>query len=80
MVLAAIEFDKLFQVIWVSMLAGVGVTFAFSLVIFGSAQSAEARRDGRGGASLAYGLLAAVAMTVVAAGVVFAITVILNKS
>jgi hypothetical protein len=78
--LAVIEFSKLFQVVWVSLLAGVGVTALFSLVIYGSAQSAEARREGRGDLATIYGALAAVALAMVAGGVVFAITVILNKS
>jgi ABC-type uncharacterized transport system permease subunit len=77
---AAVEFGKLAQVVWVSLLAGIGVTAVFSLVIFGSAQSAEHRREGRGRHATAYGVLAAVAMLIVAAGVVFAITVILHKS
>ena len=80
MVGAVIEFGKLLEVVWVSLVAGIGVTAVFSLVIFGSAQAAEARRNGRGGAATGYGVLAAVAMAVVAAGVVFAITVILHKS
>jgi hypothetical protein len=78
--LATIEFGKLAQVVWVSLVAGIGVTAVFSLVIYGSAQSGEARRDGRGGAATAYGALAGISLAVVAAGVVFAITVILNKS
>jgi hypothetical protein len=77
---AAVEFGKLVEVVWVSLLAGVGVTAVFSLVIFGSAQSAEHRRQGRGTHATGYGALAVVAMLVVAAGVVFAITVILHKS
>jgi hypothetical protein len=80
MLLGAIEFDLLLNVIWESLVAGIGVTLVFSLVIFGSAQAAEARREGRGGAAMAFGLLAAVAMAIVAAGVVLAITVILHKS
>jgi hypothetical protein len=78
--IAALEFGKLVEVVWVSLVAGVGVTAVFSLVIFGGAQAAEARRNGHGAAATAYGVLAAVSMAVVAAGVVFAITVILHKS
>jgi hypothetical protein len=75
---AVIEFGKLLEVMWVSLVAGVGVTAVFSLVIFGSAQAGEARRDGRSGAA-AYGALAAISLLVVAAGVVFALRTILNK-
>ena len=76
---AAVDFNALLEVVWTSLIAGVAMTAAFSLVIYGSGQSAEARRDGRGGAATAYGVLAAVAMLAVAGGVVLAISLILNK-
>ena len=76
---AAVDFKALLEVVWTSLVAGVGVTAVFSLVIFGGAQAGEARRAGRGGAATAYGALAAVAMLAVAGGVVLAISLILNK-
>jgi hypothetical protein len=79
-VFAAIEFGKLLEVVWVSLVAGVAVTAVFSVVIYGGAQAGEARREGRGGAATGHAVLAAVAMAVVALGVVFAISTILNKS
>jgi hypothetical protein len=79
MVFAEIEFGKLLEVVWVSLVAGVGVTAVFSLVIFGGAQAAEARRSGRGGAATGYGALAAVSLLIVAAGVAFALSTILHK-
>ena len=80
MILGAIDFGQLGEVIWVSLVAGVGVTLTFSLVIYGSAQASEARRSNRRAAAIAHGALAGLAMLAVAAGVVFALTVILNKS
>jgi hypothetical protein len=77
---SAIEVGKLFEVVWVSLIAGVGVTALFSLVIYGSAHSVEARREGRADLAAVYGAIAALSLTAVAGGVVFAITVILNKS
>ena len=41
-VLAAIDWAALFEVVWVSLLAGTGVTAIFSLVIYGSARATEA--------------------------------------
>ncbi len=76
--LAAIEWGQLLQVIWVSLLAGVGVTVLFSLVVYGTSRASEARRAGN--SPTAFGLLAVLGLTGFAAVVVFAITVILKKS
>jgi hypothetical protein len=76
-VLAAVDFHALGQVIWVSFVAGVGVTVLFSFVIYSSGKSAEARRAGGGGAL--YASLAVLAMVVFAAAVVVAVTVMLSK-
>ncbi len=78
-VVAAIEWDKLVQVIWVSLLAGVGVTAVFSVVIFGGARAHEARRDGNGGTATLYTALTVAAFLIFLGGVVFGVTVILNK-
>jgi hypothetical protein len=76
---AAIEWGKLAEVIWVSLVAGVGVTATFSVVIYGSARAAEASRTGRSSAATAFGALAALAFLVFAAGLVFGVSTILNK-
>jgi hypothetical protein len=75
----AVEAGKLFEVVWVSMLAGVGITTAYSFVVVGTGKSAEARRTGRRGAALAYAVLAAVFLLLFAAAVVFAVQVMLRK-
>jgi hypothetical protein len=78
MVVAAIDWSKLLEVVWVSLVAGIGVTALFSLVVFGSSRAAEARRAGENPA--VYGVLALAGLLGFTAVVVFAITVILNKS
>ena len=70
MTLFAVDTHLLWQVVWVSVLAGVGISALFSLVIAGGARASEARRAGRGGAAAVYGVLAAAAFIVFAAGVV----------
>jgi hypothetical protein len=75
---AAIEWDKIFQVIWVSILSGVAVMVLFSLTVYGSSRASERRRDGESPAL--FGLLAGVGFVGFMAIAVFAITVILNKS
>jgi hypothetical protein len=77
--LLAIDAGQLAEVIWVSLLAGVGVTAAYSFVVLGTAGFAQARRAGRGTAALGYGLLAAVALLVFAAGVIYGVHVLLAK-
>ena len=77
--LATIDLGQILEVIWVSLVAGVGVSALFALVIFGSARAAECRRTESGPAA-AYGALAAVSMIAFLGVAVFGITVILNKS
>jgi uncharacterized membrane protein len=76
--LAAIEWDLIGEVIWVSLVAGIGVTLLFSLVVYGSSRAAEARRAGDN--PTIFGVVALVALLAFAGVVVFALTVILNKS
>ncbi|MEA2294182.1 MAG: hypothetical protein QOE86_1821 [Solirubrobacteraceae bacterium] len=76
--LAVIDWGLIGQVIWVSLVMGVGVTALFSLAIYGGSRASEARRTGSGAAA-AYAALSGFALLVFAAAVVFAITVILQK-
>jgi hypothetical protein len=78
-VLGAVDFHALGQVIWVSFVAGVGVTVLYSFVIYSSGKSAEARRGGNGGGATLYATLAVLAMLVFAAAVIVAVTVMLSK-
>ena len=74
---AVVEWNLLFEVIWVSLVAGVGVTVLFSLVVFGSSRAAEARRNRENPAI--YGLLAALMLVAFLGSVVFGLLVILHK-
>ena len=75
----AVDAHLLWQVAWVSLLAGVGVSALYSLVILGSARASEARRRGREGAAMAYSALAVLAFLLFAGGVVFGVKVMLAK-
>jgi hypothetical protein len=77
--LAAVEFGQLFQVIWVSLIAGVVVTAAFSLVVRSSARSMEARRAGEGAAAAVHAALAVLFFAAFAAIVVVGLVIILRK-
>ena len=73
MVVFAVDGHLLLQVVWVSLVAGVGISMLFSLVILGVARAGDARRSGRGGAATVYAAVAVLAFTVFAAGVVLGV-------
>ncbi len=78
--LAELDVGQLADVVWVSLLAGIGVTVAYSLVVLGTSRSNAARRAGRGGAAVAYATLAGLCVAAVAAGMVLAVEIMLSKS
>jgi hypothetical protein len=67
------------EVIVVSLVAGIGITAAYSFVVLGVGRSAEARRSGEGGTAVAFGALAAFFLIVFLGGFVFAIEIMLTK-
>jgi hypothetical protein len=76
---AVVDFHALGQVIWVSLVAGVGACVLFSLVIWGADKAGDARRSGQDGQAVAYGVLAVTAMVVFSVAVIFGVIVMLNK-
>ena len=79
MVVFAVDAHLLWQVVYVSLLAGVGISTVFSLVILGTARAGEARRAGHGAAALGYAALAALAFAVFALGVVLGVQAMVTK-
>jgi hypothetical protein len=79
-VLAAVKASDIVEVVWVSLVAGVLVCFAYALVVLGTARSTDARRNGHGTAAVAFGVLAAIAFAACAAAVVFGIHIMVSKS
>jgi hypothetical protein len=77
--LLAVDVGQLAEVVWVSVLAGVGVTTAFSFVVLGSSGWAQSRREGRGGAAALYATVAAVAMLIFVGGVGYGVHIMLSK-
>jgi hypothetical protein len=74
-----VDWSDLLQTIGASVVAGVGITVAFSVVIWGSARFADLRREDRpGGAGVALAI-SGLALAVVAAGVVFGVVVMTTK-
>jgi uncharacterized PurR-regulated membrane protein YhhQ (DUF165 family) len=79
-VFGAVEARDIVEVVWVSLVAGVLVCFAYALVVFGTGRSSDARRNGSGAASFAFGALAAIALAACLAAVVFGIHIMVSKS
>jgi hypothetical protein len=75
----AVELSQLFEVVWVSLVAGLALTTAYSLVVLGAARAAESRRGGQRAAAFAYAGLAAVGLLAFAALIVFGVEVMLAK-
>jgi hypothetical protein len=78
--LSVVELGQIVEVIWVSVLAGVGITAAYSFVVLGTGRSAEARRAGNTGAAVGYGALAALFLIIFVGGFVLAVEIMLSKS
>jgi hypothetical protein len=78
--LAAIDSGQILEVVWVSLVAGVGITGAYSLIVLGSARSLQARRSGHAVAAAAYAGLAGLMFLLFAAAVIYGVHIMLSKS
>jgi len=74
-----VDWSDLLQTIGASIVAGVGITVAFSVVIWGTARFADLRREGRTAEAGLPLTVSGIALAVVAAGVVFGIVVMTTK-
>jgi hypothetical protein len=69
----------LLQVVWASLLAGIGVTAAYAFAILGGARAVDLTRSGRSAEAVVFGVLCAVALLVVAAALVYGIVIMTTK-
>lgn len=74
-----IDGGDLINVVWTSIVAGLGVCFVFSLVIVGFARATDHRRDGNGAIAAAYVALGAASFVAVMALIVYAVVVMTAK-
>jgi hypothetical protein len=74
-----IDVGDLVNVIWTSIVAGIGVCLVFSLAIVGFARATDMHREGHAIATAAYALLALAAFAAVMALVVFGVIVMTSK-
>lgn len=79
MIATIVNTDELLQTIAASVIAGVGVTFLFSLGIWGAGRFSELNRGERPVAATAAALVGVLALLCVAAAVVTGIVVMTHK-
>jgi hypothetical protein len=71
-----VDWDALLQVIWVSLLAGVGVTAAYGFALLGSTRALESGRDGQVGGAVVYAAVGVLGFAIVIAAIVFGIVIL----
>jgi hypothetical protein len=79
MIATIVQWKDLWQTVTASIVAGAGITFAFSLGIWGSGQFAELSRNDRPVAATVAGAVALLAFLCVAAAVIVGIVVMTQK-
>lgn len=77
--LAIVEVQALLEVVAAALVAGVGLTLLFSLVIYCATRAAELRRAGAGVGAWALGTLATAGTLACLAGVAAGILVMMEK-
>ena len=75
MIATIVHTDELLRTIAASVVAGIGVTFAFSVGIWGAGQFTELSRNERPAAATAAAVVGAMAFACVAAAVILALIV-----
>jgi hypothetical protein len=79
MIATIVHTDELLQTVLASVVAGLGVTFAFSVAIWGAGQFAELSRDERPLAATAAALVGVLGIACVAGALIIGILVMTNK-
>jgi hypothetical protein len=78
MIASIVDTHALLQVIWVSLLAGVGVPSCYALAILGSSRAIEFGRNGRVGEAVVFAVVGILGLAVVIASIVFGILTLIN--
>ena len=79
MIATIVHTDELLQTIAASLIAGIGVTFLFSVGIWGAGQFTELSRSERPVAATAAAVVGSVALLCVAAALIIGIIVMTHK-
>jgi hypothetical protein len=78
MIASIVDTDALLQVIWVSLIAGVGVPACYALAILGAARALEFGRNGRPVEAVMFGVVGVLGLAVVVASIVFGILTLVD--
>ena len=76
MIATVVDWDALLQVIWVSLVAGVGVTAAWGFALLGSMRAIEVGREGRVAEAAIYAVVGVAGLVAVVASIVFGIVIL----
>ncbi len=76
MIATIVDWDALLQVIWVSLVAGVGVTAAWGFALLGSTRALEVGREGRVAEAVVYAVVGVAGLVTVVAAIVFGIVIL----
>jgi hypothetical protein len=79
MIASIVDTDALLEVIWVSLVAGIGLTAVFGVAIVGTSRAVDSGRTGHRAGAVAYGALGLVALAVVIVASVLGIETLSDK-
>ncbi|MDO8210945.1 hypothetical protein [Conexibacter sp. CPCC 206217] len=74
-----VDWGQLLEVVEAGLLAGVGISIAFSLVILGAVRAGEAQRQSRTLTMAGYGAVALIGLAICIGAVVFGVSTMLAK-
>jgi uncharacterized membrane protein YidH (DUF202 family) len=80
MIGAAIDTTALLKMLYSSLLASVIVAVVFSTALLGAIRASDMRRQGRGGAAVAYAVLATLGVLLASGVIVYGVVLIARKS
>ena len=76
MIATVVDWDAILEVIWVSLLAGVGVTAAWGFALLGATRALEYGRAGRSGEAVVYSVIGVAGLATMIGAVVFGIVIL----
>jgi len=79
MIATILDLEALYKVIVASLVAGVGISAVFGVMVYGGTRFVDMRRESRPMAAGAYGVLATLALIGFIAGLVYGLHVMTSK-
>ena len=76
MIASVVDWDAILQVVWVSLVAGVGVTAAWAFALLGSTRAVETGRSGRPAEAVLYAVVGVAGVALVVGAIVFGIVIL----